>query len=426
MSNKLIIKKDTIKTLIFVFIYKIILDLAYYLIISPIWSHSKFIFRFNTLKLVESYLLLFIIFILMPKRTKKSSNIMLWMFFLMSYVPMLTLFALMDESTIFMYATTFFWIIVFLIMRTKISKLNIKKLKQSKVIRWIIFITIPLISFILVYKYLGLHINFSLRNVYEIRSHYVGLHIPFAGYLLNWSAKIMGPLLSVIFFVKKKWIPLILVLALQILLFSVTGHKSHLFIIPFVFVIIWIINKKNPLIWTTIGLIVVILISGLSYYLIDDIWLSSLATRRTLLVPAQLSFFYYDFFSNDQFTLLSQHHIFKNFTDYPYKLKPGYLIGKTYFNKPEMNCNNGIISDGYINFGFVGMIMWAVILSFILKLIDNLSLQKNKKITLSVVIVQMTSLISGALLTNILTSGLLLSLIILYLLPKKELNKRYE
>jgi len=426
MLNKLIIKKDTIRTLIFVVIYKVILDLAYYLIVSPVWTYSKFIFKFNVLKLIESYFLLFIIFVLMPKKTKKLSNIMLWMFFLMSYVPMLTLFALMDESQIFMYAATFFWIIVFLMVRTKIPKLNIKKLKQSKIIRWIIFITIPIISFMLIYKYLGLHINFSLRNVYEIRSHYTGLHIPFAGYILNWFAKIIGPTLFVIFFVKKKWIPLILVLGLQMLLFSITGHKSYLFIIPFVFAMLWIVKRKNSLNWMTISLIIIILISSLSYYLIDDLWLSSLATRRTLLVPAQLSFFYYDFFSNHQFTFLSQHHIFRNFINYPYHLNPPNLIGESYFNRPQMGANNGIVSDGYMNFGFFGMIMWAIVLSFILKLIDNLSRRKNIKITIAVIIIPMLSIISSSLPTVLITHGLLFSLLLLYLLPKENLNKKYE
>jgi len=424
MLNKLIIKKDTIKTLLLVIIYKLILDLAYYLIVSPVWTYSKFIFKFNALKLIESYLLLFVIFVLMPKKTKKLSNIILWIFSLMSYVPMLTLFALMDESRIFMYATTFFWIIVFLIIRTKIPKLNIKKLKQSKVIRWIIFITVPIISFALVYKYLGLHINFSLRSVYEIRSHYTGLHIPFAGYILNWFAKIIGPTLFVIFFMKKKWIPLILVLGLQILLFSITGHKSYLFVIPFVLAMLWIVNKKNSLNWMTIGLIIIILISNLSYYLIDDLWLSSLATRRTLLVPAQLSFFYYDFFSNNQFTFFSQHHIFQNLINYPYNLNPPHLIGEAYFNRPQMGANNGIVSDGYMNFGFIGMIMWAIVLSFILKLIDNLGKRKNIKITITVIMIPTLSIISSSLPTVLITHGLVLSLLLLYLLPKEKFKQK--
>ena len=420
------IKKNTIKTLVFVVIYKIILDLAYYLIISPVWSYSKFIFKFNALKLIESYFLLFILFILMPKKTKKLSSIMLWIFFLISYIPTLTLFALMDESTIFMYATTFFWITVFLVMRAKMPTLNIKILKQSKIIRWIIFITIPIISFMLIYKYLGLHINFSLRNVYEIRSHYTGLHIPFAGYILNWFAKIIGPTLFVIFFVKKKWIPLILVLGLQMLLFSITGHKSYLFIIPFVFAMLWIVKRKNSLNWMTISLIIIILISSLSYYLIDDLWLSSLSVRRTLLVPAQLSFFYYNFFSNHQFTFLSQHHIFRNIIDYPYQLNPPHLIGKECFGLPDMGSNNGIVSDGYMNFGFIGMIIWAIVLSFILKLIDNLSGRKNIKITIAIIIIPTLSIISSSLPTVLITHGLMLSLLLLYLLPKEELNKRYE
>lgn len=417
MKN-LIIKKETVKIFIFVIIYKIILDLAYYFIISPIWAYAKFTFQFNAVKLIESYVLLFIVFLLIPKSSKKISSIIIWGLFLISYVPMLTLFALMDESRIFMYAATFFWAIVYLIMRIKIPKLNIKKLKQSKIIRRIIFITIPVISFFLIYKYLGLKLNFSFVNEYEIRSHYISLNIPFAGYILNWSAIIIIPFLSIFFFIKKKWIPLILVLMLQIILFSATGHKSYLFITPFIFAISWIASKKYPIKWMLLGLLAVVIISSLSYYLIDDIWLPSLFIRRTLFVPAQLTFFYCDFFSDHQFTFFSQHRFFRNFIDYPYHLDPPHLIAENYYNK-DSNANNGIVSDGYMNLGFIGMFIWAILLSFILKLTNRISDEKNIKLSIALVGFFVFTIISSALLTSLITHGFFLSLLLLYLLPKK-------
>lgn len=425
MINKLIIKKDTVKTLIFVIIYKIILDLAYYFIISPVWTYSRLIFKFNALKLFESYVLLFIIFILMPKSPKKLSNMVIWLLILISYIPILTLFGLMDQSRIYVYAITGFWILVFSLYQTpNILILPLKKM-QSKLLRNSIFICLSVVVFFLIYKYIGLFINFNLTKVYDIRSDFININIPLAGYLFTWLAYIVNPVFFAVFWAKKKWLPLVLIIILQIIIFSVTGMKSFLFALPFVLGLIWITKQKKPLFLITIALIVIILCGMLSYWLMDDLWISSLTTRRSLLVPAQLSFFYHDFFSTHQPIFLSYHHIFKNFINYPYQLKPPNLIGKVYFNRSRLAANNGIYADAYMNFGFVGFIFWGIFLSIILKLINAFSKNKNIRITIATIAMPVMFLTNGALLTCLVTHGLILSLMLLYLLPKEnfDLNK---
>ena len=67
----------------------------------------RFELQFNIIKFIESFILLFIVFLFMPKTSKKLSSIMSWLFILLSYVPMLTIFAFKDESRIFTYAVTF-------------------------------------------------------------------------------------------------------------------------------------------------------------------------------------------------------------------------------------------------------------------------------------------------------------------------------
>jgi hypothetical protein len=141
------------------------------------------------------------------------------------------------------------------------------------------------------------------------------------------------------------------------------------------------------------------------------------------LVPAQLSFFYYDFFSENGFTFLSQHHIFRNFIEYPYYLDPPHLIANFYFNESEANANNGIYADAYMNFGFVGFVLWAFLLTIILKLADGFSRNKKIIITIAAVAMPVISLSNSALLTNLLTHGLLLSLVVLYLLPENKQEK---
>ena len=90
-QKKLLMNKNILQVFLSLFLYKVVLDLSYYFIISDVWNYVKFDLNFNILKFIESYLLLFVIFILVPKYCKKLSNIMIWLLILLSYVPMLTL-----------------------------------------------------------------------------------------------------------------------------------------------------------------------------------------------------------------------------------------------------------------------------------------------------------------------------------------------
>jgi len=415
-----------IYNIIAIFSYKITLDLAYYFIISRVWLYDKFVLNLNNLKLIESYFLLFVIFVLMPKSPKKLSNIVIWLLVLISYIPILTLFGLMNQSRMYVYAITGFWILVFFLYQTPdIFVLPLRKM-QSKLLRNSIFVCLSVVVFFLIYKYIGFFINFNLAKVYDIRSDFINTNIPLAGYLFTWLAYVVNPIFFALFLNKKKWLPFILVIFLQILIFSVTGMKSFLFALPFVLGLALVIKQRRPFFLITIIVIAIILCGMLSYWLMDDVWISSLTTRRSLLVPAQLSFFYHDFFSKNPYTFLSQHHIFKNFINYPYELNPPHLIAKTYFNRPQMGANNGIYADAYMNFGLVGLVFWGIFLVIILKLINAFSKNKNIKMTIATIAMPIMFLTNSALLTCLVTHGLILSLILLYLLPKEKLNIQYE
>jgi len=417
----MITKKNTMRVFLALFFYKIVLDLSYYFITFKVGDYVKFELHLNNVKLVESFFLLFIIFFFVPKSKEKLSNIMVWLLLFLSYVPILTLFALMDRPRAYMYAVTGFWLLVFLLL-LKIPRIYIPSIKksQSKIIRYLIFFSLGLTVFLMIYKYLGLSFSFDLTKVYEIRKVYTEMRIPLAGYLFNWSAYIINPIFFAFFLIKRKWIPVVLIVLLQIFLFSVTGNKTFLFAIPFVLVLMWIITQRNPLAYIAMGLIAMILLGMFSYWLIDDAWIYFLFTRRTLLLPAQLSFFYYDFFSKNGPTFLSQHHIFRDFINYPYHLSPPHLVGEVYFNRPQMGANNGIYADAYMNFGYAGFVLWGILLVIILKIVDSFSKNKDMRITVAAIAMPVIILGESALLTGLLTHGILLSLILLYLLPKER------
>jgi len=411
------IKKSTIWSFLTILLYKIILDLSYYFIISPVFEYMRFSLNFNVIKLIESYFFLFIIFLLMPKSSKQLSTIMVWLLILLSYVPMLTIFAFKDESRIFMYAVTCFWIFVLLLLH--LPRVNLPSLKESKIIRFLIIISFSAIVLFAIYNYLGFSFNLDLTRVYDIRTQYVQTKIPLAGYYFNWMGYVVNVAFFALFINKKKWIFAALIAVLQLLLFSSTGNKTFLFALPFALALMWITARKNPLFYIAGGMIAIMIMAMLSHLIVGNILISSLFTRRTLLVPAHLAFYYFDFFSSNGPIFLS-HSIFRFFLNYPHPLNPPHLIAMVYFDKPETAANNGIVGDAFMNFGFIGLVLWSILLVIILKLVDSCSKGKDIKIGIAVVALSVIALTNSALLTCLLTHGLLLALLILYLLPKEQ------
>jgi len=355
----------------------------------------------------------------MPKATKNISNIIVWLLIMLSYVPMLTIFAFKNESRVFMYAVTLFWISVFLLLY--LPRVNLPSLKESKIFYTIIFFSLGAFVFFSIYKYSGISFNFNLTKVYDIRSLYTEAKIPLSGYFFNWMGYVVNVALFALFIKKKKWIYASLIVVFQLLIFSVTGNKTFLFAFPFALFVMWVTSRKNPLFYFAAGMLGLLILAILSNIVINDLWLSSLITRRTLLVPAQLSFYYFDFSLSNEPIFLS-HSVFRFFLDYPYPLRLPNLIGKIYFDKPLMAANNGIVGDAVINFGLFGLALWSILLVIVLKFIDSCLKGKDIKIGIAAVLLPTIALTNSALLTVLLTHGLLLALLILYLFPKESIE----
>lgn len=151
----LLIKKSTTWVFFAIAFYKIVLDFCYYFVISKSWGYQGFLLKLNTFKLVESYFLCFIIFVLMPKSSRKLSSILIWLLILFSYVPVLTLYAMGDKSRFFAFYATFFWIIIFLL--TKMPTLSFIPLneKQAKAICYSFYVCLAFTAFFMWCKYSG-------------------------------------------------------------------------------------------------------------------------------------------------------------------------------------------------------------------------------------------------------------------------------
>jgi hypothetical protein len=416
----LLVKKNTIEPFLSLFLFKTVLDLSYYFVVSRVWGNAGYCLSVSIVKFIESYFLLFLMFIFMPKMTRRLSEIIIWLLVLFSYVPMLTVFALADKARIYMYATTGFWLLVFLLLNViPRMSFNFLKKRQSKIICYSIFIFFSVAILVIIYKYLGFSFNFDINKVYEIRAKYKNINIPLAFYLFNWLSYIINPAFFAIFLKKRRWFFVVLVIFIQFILFSVTGNRIYLLILPYIYTLTRLFQSKRPFVYACLGISLIIILGMFSYWLTKDVWVTGFFSERLFISPANLSFQYYDFFSQHDFIYFSSTTIFSSFLHYPYHVDPPHLIGEVYYG-PDSNANNGIVADAYMNFGFMGFILWPILLVIILKLADSCAKHKDMEIALAVMGTTVLSLVNGYLFTSLLTNGVVIGLLILYLLPMQK------
>jgi hypothetical protein len=207
-----------------------------------------------------------------------------------------------------------------------------------------------------------------------------------------------------------------IVVALFVLNFAYTSHKQYLFLPFFIFVIYMILKSRFPIQKIILGFIFLIVFTLIIDYLWLEVWAKAIIISRFLLVPAQLNFYYYDFFSQNPkiFWTDSKWLLIGKIFDYPYSLPLPMVIGDTYFNNPETSANTGWIGSGYAHAGFLGMMVYAIAIGLVFKYLDF----KAKTLDRNFIIISFSPFIislffSADLKTVFISHGLLLYLLLL-------------
>jgi serine phosphatase RsbU (regulator of sigma subunit) len=152
--------------------------------------------------------------------------------------------------------------------------------------------------------------------------------------------------------------------------------------------------------------------------LLSTFWIAGIGIRRALYIPSQLNYDYYDYFSKNEPDYLRQGILRWFGFSSPYKESIPHLIGYHYYGSIEMGANNGLFSDAYFNFNFLGVFLFPIILIIIFKLFDTCSKGLDSKLLILPIIVCTTSFISGCFSSVLLTDGIALLMITLYFMVR--------
>jgi len=426
----LTIDKNKILHLFFLIIIAIILEYRYISFVHVEYERFNFTLNFNFLRLfVGKTLFIFSFLLFFIKQTK----------FIYFSTLSLNLFLLLPNIIIYQYTNapiSIVLLILFLLFLLSSNIFDLTKINAIKNIqeRKIIFIKdklkLPillslsllfLLPFIISY---GFNIDFRVFTfseiIYDIREKASLLSNIFTNYLYSPLSNFILPILIIFGIIKKKWQYVIFGIIAMTYLYAIIPQKGTFMGIGIILIFYFFndFNKKISFFLTTITVLLIATIFFTNFLHID--MPESIFIRRLFFIPAVLNNAYFEIFNSNHIHL--SHSILRYFIDYPYSVEPPFYVSKIFWGMPS-DANNGIISDGFMNFGIIGSIIEIIIATIILKFIDLLNISYR---FLGVMYMIIRLFISGALLTSLLTHGLLLLFLILILFLKGTNNETIE
>lgn len=420
--------KTKLKILFLYVIAYALLWFGYATFIVPIYGYSRFEWAPNMVKVFESLLAIAFFALIMPSKVKKPSDFFIHVHFLLPVVPMLVLYSASDLPRAYMYFVILAFAVVCLVRKLKLPKIK-GDMIPIHIMMWglLIIAVIYIISIILQG---GLrYFNLNLMKVYEFRT-LAAQNLPgISGYLSPMVSKVLLPFILILAVYRRKWLVAALAMAGSVMMFALTNHKGPLFY-PFlvlgIYYIMYIMRSKRRIVQMLLACYILVILVSLAVFFVGDCGniVPSLALRRVCFVPARLNFVYYDFFSTHPHVMLAQSKLTFGLIQYPYALGSSNLIGYQYFNNELTNANTGWLGSGYMNFGFAGMLIYALIVGLLLSMVDTLAKKRELPISGAIFYVPFHALFLGAdLPTAMLTHGLLLAMFLAWACCLKGYNK---
>lgn len=410
-------------------VYFVALGLSYAYHISPTFGYLGAVYRpEGTFVILVSAMLALLPSVWIPVQLNRPSQVIYVLLYLMVMVPTLlvgTFVGAFSLPRVLLFGTVL--IVVFGALRFvyRVPTFDLPKVVETRTGFWLSFAALAIGLYgILIAKY-GVYARIpSFSDIYTQRGEFRRVVSGVGAYVFFWTAKALNP-----FFLAKGYVdrslPLFTVGILgQLLLFSMSGLKSVLFsflLLAAILIALWRNGKffGNWVVWGLVGIIG--LTSAVDSYLGATVT-SSLFVRRLLVVPGLNTAFYFDFFSMNPHVLLG-HSVLDWAVTYPYEARPAMVIGDAYYGHVQgpidVSANANLWADAYANFGILGILFFTAILGGFLWILDSVAKGASLKISTLLLAYPAYMLVNTKLQTTLLTHGLVLVLVILYILPRQ-------
>lgn len=319
---------------------------------------------------------------------KNPSDFLCWIYYTLVVAPTVTISPQLGISVGETYTAGLIVITanIFILLagRINIAYTN----RNSRLLSWrwfsLVFTSLGVASAALIISSYKLNISdlMSLNifvNTYEIRADFrdakaEGLVV----YAVFWAAKIIFPGIIVygLCYQKKQfaWIGLIF----QLILFSVSAHKSFLFSVILIFLVYFLVTRKFSFRSWMIGAVSFVGFSLFAFYALSVNLFIDMFVRRVFIVPGILSGWWVQFFSQNPYAWFAGGTLGK-FSDDKDTLSAAFRIGDFYLNNSWTSANVNFAVDAFGNGGLLLSFLACTVVFLSLTLINSAARQGSRE-----------------------------------------------
>lgn len=411
-------------------VYFAVLLGVYIFFISPVYAYMGFVNTFNFDNLLFSILILLLVAPLISPGSLPS-NFFLNLAIAIILTPTLVLYT--AASLPHWYALTTAFAIILVALTAKISLLppvRIAFIPSARIMQFLLLFSVSVVGAIFLFGG-ARYLNFNLAAVYDFRRE-AAQNLPgIFAYISPLVGKVVIPFGLVFAFRDRRWFFVALFSVLSFLFFGLTAHKSLIFYPILVIFVYQIAGSRYLVQYFLLSLITILLVSGIDvWFLLNGAeglsgWFTSLFTRRAVLVPSLLNWYYLDFFSNADKYFWADSKVTFGLVKSPFDLRVAHLIGWEFFNKEGMSANTGWIGSGYANAGIWGVMLYSVAIGALFALLDSYANRLGTRMVVSLFTLPVFTLLTSTdLLTMLLTHGLFFSIVLLAMInPTTQFKK---
>ena len=406
-------------------LYVVIFVLVYKLVIVPIWGYEGFHYRAALLHAAAGWVLAVLPSLWMPIQLRRPSQVVYWLLYLLVLVPscLVPIYALDDQSMGPLLLAS--CLVAVFAMTGLIYRLPLLPLRHIHLQNYEFSVMLVLLSitcYALMISSFGLHFHYvSFENTYSVRAQFQDAltQAPaLVAYAIGWQAWVVNPLVMAMG-LRSRRVPWVLAGAAgQFAIYSITAFRSMLFSAGLLLYILWVMRSTKAfgsrlaLTWTAI-----FASTGISLFFGYGLMAEAFVGVRMTALPGLLTGYYYEFFSSHPQAHLG-HSILSSLVDYPYAVEPPYLIGARYFHSVSNDANANIWADAFANFGYIGIVCFTLLLAMLLWLYDSIAASsRNTRVAALAISLPAFALANGGLLTSLLTNGVALAMLLVYLMP---------
>lgn len=397
------------------------MSLMYTYPIVAMAEYMGFTYEPNATRVYAALGIVFLIGLISP-RGERAEDILVNILATVMVLPVAVLYAFAGSHWQTVLYVGICYLIVLLVTRVRLPPIHLFNINR-RIFIWVIVIgSITLIALML--RVTGLsQLNFDLSLVYELRED--EMYSTLYEYMASIFSKAIIPAAMAVALTWRRWLVVGVLVWASIMLFAMTGHKSMLFS-PFMVVGAFVIFSRG---WPYTRFLMVV--SGASLVAIAD-WLYgnglfvNMFGRRGLMLPAELTDHYVDFFVVQERSKYwwSLSRITFGMVTPPYDLPIARQIGWYAFNNDSNSANVGFVGSGIAQAGMLGVVIYSFLVGLTIVLFGSISRRIGTPVVLAASIFAMASMfLSSDTLTMFFNHGVLVLLVLLMIAPSQGLPK---